>query len=461
MKHTIIKTFVLILALALTLSGCNLIAIDAKMQADEDIAKIEKQYAAEVAAYDGGTLTAGDIMGDFNDNYSEMYYFYAMYGISPSEEEVHMLIEDTMADRVRASVIDKHFDETNTLTDEELAAAEQTGEQNYNAMMNAALQQSTGKTEEDRQQEARVLLAAIGRSLESMKADAVRAAKVEKTEAALRDEVEEVTDEQLQAAYDQKVADDEETYTANPGAYGSAMTNGSEAYWVPDGYRTVKHILLIPEDSLMTAYTDAKSALQAKQDELHEYSHELEDANDDDVEGARTAEEIQADIDAANAELPELEAAVEAAAQACLDNVKDRSDAIYARLEAGEAFEDLMAEFGEDPGMQREPTMTTGYYVCSESANWQQEFTDGAMALGQVGDYSAEPVLSGSGVHIIEYASDVAGGAVALSTVHDALYAEELENLKDANRNDTINAWIEAVNPVYDVEAFEAALTEE
>ena len=42
MKATIAKVLVLALVLALTLSGCNLIEIDPKMQADEDIAKIDK-----------------------------------------------------------------------------------------------------------------------------------------------------------------------------------------------------------------------------------------------------------------------------------------------------------------------------------------------------------------------------------------------------------------------------------
>ena len=462
MKNTVLKTLVLVLALALTLTGCNLITVDYKMQADEDIAKIEEKYAAAVASYDGETITAGDVMGDFNDNYSQMYYFYAYYmGYEMTEEDVHSLMEETMADKVRANVIAKHFDEEFTLTDEELAEAEKTGEDNFEQMMASALEQAEGKTNEEKNEDARVLMAEIGRSLESMKADAVRAAKVKKMEATLRDAVEDVTDEQLQAAFEQKLADDEEKYTDNPGAFGTAMTNGTTAYWTPDGYRTVKHILVIPEESVLTAYTDAKSALEAKQSEADDFADELAAAKDDDAEGARSEEEIQADLDAANAELPELEAAVEAAAQACLDDVKAKTDEIYAKLDAGEAFEDVMAEFGEDPGMQNEPTSTTGYYVCKESTNWQQEFTDGAMALAQVGDYSAEPVVSGSGVHIIEYASDVAGGAATLDMVHDALYADELENLKDANRDDTINAWVEAANATYDVEAFEKVLTAE
>ena len=462
MKHTFAKLMLLTLALALALSGCNLIAIDPKMQADEEIAKIEKAYAAPVAVYGDHTITAGDAMGDFNDSYNEMYYFYAYYmGMEPSEEEVHSLINDALQAKVRSAIIEERFDAAYALTDEEIAEAEKTGAENFNQLHESALAQAEGKTEEEKRENARVLLAQVGRSEESVMADALRMAKVNKMGDLLRDEVTEVTDEQLMAAFEERVTADEEKYSANPGAFGAAMSNGTAAYWTPDGYRTVKHILLIPEESVLTAYSDASGALTAKESEITSLEDELVQARDDDAEGARPEAEIQADIDAANAELSALEAAKTEAAQACVANVQAKLDEVYAKLDAGEAFEDVMAAYGEDPGMQNEPTMTTGYYVCRESSNWQREFTEGAMALNQAGDYSAEPVVSGSGVHIIEFASDVAGGAADFDSVRDALCAEVLEDLKDAHRDDTINSWVEEANATYDAEAFEKALMAE
>lgn len=462
MKHTFAKLMLLMLALALVLSGCNLIGIDPKMQADEEIAKIAKNYAAPVAAYGDKTITAGEAMGDFNDNYNQMYYFYAYYmGMEMGEEDVHNLMNDTLQEKVRAAIIEEHFDEAYALSDEEIAEAEKTGEENFNMLNDSALEQAEGKTDEEKRENARVLLAQVGRSFESMKADALREAKVTKMGEILRDEVTEVAEDELKAAFDERVAADEESYTADPAAYGDAVTNGTATYWAPDGYRTVKHILLIPEESVLTAYTDAESALKAKNSEIEALEDEMAQAQDDDVEGARPAEEIQADVDAAKAELPTLEAAKKDAAQACVANVQAKLDEVYAKLDAGEAFEDVMAAYGEDPGMQNEPAKTTGYYVCRESTNWHQPFTDGAMALNQVGDYSAEPVVSGSGVHIIEYASDVAGGAADFESVREKLGEEVLEEMKDANRDDTINAWIEAANATYDVEAFEKVLAAE
>ena len=111
--------------------------------------------------------------------------------------------------------------------------------------------------------------------------------------------------------------------------------------------------------------------------------------------------------------------------------------------------------------MQTEPTMTSGYYVSSESQSWEVNFRDAAMALEQVGDYTTEPVVSGSGVHIIEYASDVAGGEVPLADVRDALYDETLEAAKDDHATETIDGWVEAADPQYDPDTFEAALSGE
>ena len=281
-------------------------------------------------------------------------------------------------------------------------------------------------------------------------------------EQSLRDAVTEVSDEDLQAAYDAKVAEQQESYTDGSSFESDMSGDSAIVCWMPEGYRTVKHILVIPEDELMSTYKTAVSDLSSAQSTLEGYQAELAALNDDDAtEGARTAEEIQADIDAAEASVASAQSAVETAAQACLDSVKDKTDEIYARLEAGEDFEALIAEYGEDPGMQNEPTSSRGYYVSAASTNWEVNFRDAAMALENVGDYTAEPVLSGSGVHIIRYESDVTAGPVALDEVREALYAETLTELQEANVTDTIEAWVAERNVSIDADAFEAAYTGE
>lgn len=458
MRARFAKVLGLLLVLALTLSGCNLIEVDAKMQADEDIAKLDKLFAKVVATYDGGEVTADEVMGEFTTSYNESLYMYQYFGYSMTEDQVHGIMENAIREHVRDQIVAAHFDEGETLTEEELADVETHAQEQYDAMLESAMSSAEGKDDAAKEANAQVLLKQVGMLYDSIYANELRGAKVEKLEQSLRDAVTEVSEEDLQAAYDAKVAEDEETYT-DGSSFESAMTGDSDIVcWVPDGYRTVKHILVMPADDLKTAYTDAASELRDAQSALDTLQAELDALNDDDAtEEQRSQEEIEADIAAAEETLAEKQSALDAAARACLNNVKETTDEIYAKLEAGEDFADLIAEYGEDPGMQNEPTSSRGYYVSANSTNWETNFRDAAMALEKVGDYTLEPVVSGSGVHIIRYESDVTGGPVALDEVRDALYEQTLTEKQEANCSDTIDAWVEAANLSIDVEAFEAA----
>ena len=463
MKAGFAKVLGLALALALALSGCNLIEVDAKMQADEDIAKVDKAYSAVAASYDGGEVTIGEAMGDFNSSYNQtnyMYYYY--FGYQMTESDVRTLAEDVLKQHVRAEIVAAKFDEANSLDDEELEQVASDAQSYYESAKASALESVEGKNDAEREERARVLLRQTGMDYDSYYANLLISAKEDKMEELLRGEIAELSDEELQAAYDAKVAEQEASYT-DGSSFESAMT-GDDAIvcWRPDGYRTVKHILLIPGDEIKSAYTDAVSALEDAQSDLDTLAAELEAANDGEIEeGERSAEEVQAEIDAIEATVPSLETAVKAAEQACLDDVKASTDEIYEKLEAGESFEDLIAEYGEDPGMQNEPTATRGYYVSAASTNWESNFRDAAMALNQVGEYTAEPVVSGSGVHIIQYTADVLGGEVDLDEVRDALYAEALEDAQNQHCEDTITAWVDGANVSYNVDAFMAVFTEE
>jgi len=224
---------------------------------------------------------------------------------------------------------------------------------------------------------------------------------------------------------------------------------------MPEGYRTVKHILVIPEDEVMEAVNTARDAYDEAELNIADLEEELANVNDDDAEDTdeekRTAEEIQADIDKAYAELPALKTAVEEAEAACLASEQDKLDEIYTALEAGEDFNDLIAAYGEDPGMQQEPTMSRGYYVSADSEAWDPSFTAGAMLLENVGDVSETPVVGMSGLHIIRYESDVPAGAVAFEDAHDAVYNELLETERDNHASELLLGWTEALNAEYDV----------
>ena len=457
------KVLALVMMLALVLSGCNLIEIDAKMQADEDIAKINERYSKVVASYDGGEITAGEVMGDFNNYYNEMAYMYYYYfGYDVTQEDIDMIMEDTLTERVRAEVVSAKFDENYTLTEEEIASMEEEVQLTYDENLASAIESAEGDRDDQKQEYARVILREYGMDYDSIYNSALLNTKTTRMEEILREEISDVTEEELRAVYEEKVTEQMDYYT-DGSSLESAMSGTDEIVcWMPEGYRTVKHILVTPDETTATAYSSALSNLADAQSELEMLQDELIAANDDDLaEGERTPEEIQTEIDALNAGMGDLQLAATTGEQLMLLSVSDTTDEIYARLQAGEDFEALIAEYGQDPGMQNEPTMSRGYYVSEASVQWEENFRDAAMQLANVGDYTTRPVASGSGVHIIQYTADVPAGEVAFETVREDLRAEALESARDAHAEETIAAWVEAVNASYDVAAFESTFTVE
>lgn len=458
MKHSLARLTGLLIVLMLALSGCNLIAVDPIMQIDEDLAALQKDYSAVVATYEGGEVTKEDVIANFLYQYSYYSYMYSYLGGSMDSQTLESIKQSTVETAVQNAAIAKQFDELGlTLDEDKLAEVQELADETYQQAYDTYYANTDGDTEEVRAKQTEYALYADGYTKDQIYAMSLDQAKYEAVEEKVFSEITEVTEEELNAAYEEKVAADEETYADAPGSFESAMTGESPAYWMPEGYRTVKHILLIPEEDVLNAMKDAQTALNDAQSKLTELEDELAALNDEDAEDTaeseeepRSAEEIQADIDQAQAEIEPLTADLEAAEAACVANVQDKVDEIYAKIEAGEDFNALIEEYGEDPGMENEPTKTRGYYVCADSTNWDENFTRGAMLLEKVGDISETPVVGSSGIHIIRYESDVTPGAVPLDEVRDALTEATLETKRLDHFNAELTAWVEALNPQYD-----------
>ena len=153
-----------------------------------------------------------------------------------------------------------------------------------------------------------------------------------------------------------------------------------------------------------------------------------------------------------NLTLPELEAKrteltkqLDTLKAATLAKLQPKIDEIQVKINAGEDFEKLIEQYGEDDGMKTEPTKTNGYYVSATSQMWDDAFTTAAMALAKVGDVSS-PVLGQSGVHIIKYIGDVAPGAVPLETVKEEIKAQALEQAKNDLYDTTVSKWVSEAN---------------
>ena len=170
-----------------------------------------------------------------------------------------------------------------------------------------------------------------------------------------------VSDEDVQAYYDEQLAYYQERYAEDAANYfddySSYITNGGlQPLVVPEGYNYYKHILIL-----------------------------------DPEEGE------EKDVDAIVAE-------------------------VYAKIQAGEDFDALIEEYGEDPGMKNEPYKTEGYILSEANASdYYEEFSAAALALEKEGDVTPEAVQSSKGKHIIKKLGPVEAKTLSLDEVKDAV----------------------------------------
>ncbi len=260
-----------------------------------------------------------------------------------------------------------------------------------------------------------------------------------------------ISEEEVQAAYDEYVAADEANYTSSAYSFETAFTNGTTIYYTPEGYRNVKHILFRFDDDQAARYEELDSLLvdleaeqiAAAEAEAATPAPEATEAAETDAAETATAEpethrlasEIEADIAAAEAELEALYAELLPEAEAAIE-----------RFNNGEDIEALIEELNDDTGMP-----DTGYAV-SETAEvssqaWDPAFTEGALSIEEVGGLS-EPVYGSYGIHLIYYVGDLTAGATPLEDVHDTVESLTLQNKIEQTYTDQINAWKEELNLV-------------
>jgi len=165
-----------------------------------------------------------------------------------------------------------------------------------------------------------------------------------------------VTEDEAREYYGLQV-DNQKLMLDNMVTYEMAVAMGNTLYVFPEGTKAVKQILIaIPED---------------KQTAIATYR---EGGNDEEADKILNEE---------------------------LAKIKSKADEVLAKVKAGDDFDALIDEYGEDPGMTQEPAMTKGYYVYPDDTNYVKSFVDGSIALQKVGDNS-DLVASDYGYHIIK-----------------------------------------------------------
>ena len=181
-----------------------------------------------------------------------------------------------------------------------------------------------------------------------------------------------LSDAEASEYYEQQyVAACRERYEGNiPLFEQEVLVGGGISYYVPQGYRRIKHIVM----ALPQEMADRLSALKSGSSALSQ---------------------------------GERQALVDAACEA----MKPKTDAIYQALQSGESFESQMRLYSYDTAVAPEDA---GYLLHADSVLWDESFLEAALALEQPGDVS-EPVVTAAGIHIILYAGDEPAGPLALT----------------------------------------------
>lgn len=446
------KKYSRLLALLLTLALCAVPVLGAFAEAAATDAPTETAEATAtadpnevMATVNGVSITRSTV----ENIASNLMSSYSQYGYDTTDASLVTMINQYAMDYaiqlelMSEKAVEWGFDQ---FTDEEKAQMEADNTTQWNSIVDQYVTNygglATDATDEDKAAARLNILATLesmGYTEAVLLENTMESAKYDKVQAEMVKGAE-VTDEEIQAAFDEKVKSDEASYKDDVGTY-EYMTQyyGQTSYYVPEGYRGVTHILLEVDDTLLSNYQTLNAKLEEQEDEADKEAEGTGEAEATDEAAAETvdpAATTDATEPTATPDVPVTQEEVDAARDAIIASVQPTIDEINQKLAQGVPFADLVAEYGTDPGMQSDPAKTDGYSVHMDSVVWDPAFVTAAFTLQNIGDVS-EPTVGSYGVHIVCYVRDVPSGAVELT---DEIKSSLRDELISSKENDLFNA---------------------
>ena len=370
-----------------------------------------------VAEWDGGQLLLSEVIGPYNERITTESLYFGDSTAATAEDVLSEVLQELVAERICRRKAEELGVTELTAEDEAVITAQ--AQEEFDSYIDdyRSIVDTTGMTRED----ARAAVAAVVEQETGVTQDGI-AAEIRgsywmiKLMNAVTPDVD-VTDEEIQARYDELLARQTEEFEAYPEDYEFSMTDGSVVVYNRSGYRYVKQIMLTFDDPQVAE----------KVQDLYE---EL------------------VNLQAAGADMSEL-TAVQEQLDALYTDLDAEAEPILEEVNAGADFDGLIEKYGEDPAMTTEPLRTTGYPVSASSSTlYAQEFIDASMTLEAVGNVSGV-IHTISGAHIIKYVGNVTPGPVPLEDVRDAI-AEALLTEKRENAFTDLEAqWIADAGVVY------------
>ncbi|MDD3410958.1 MAG: peptidylprolyl isomerase [Eubacteriales bacterium] len=442
MRKRVFLAVLMVAAIALTTS-CGLI---------EKNEEVDQQTVIIDVA--GKQFTKAEVQQAVASTLSYQSYLYSMYGMNfdaTSADTISAAQDNAISTLVQSAVLEKKEAEygVDQFTDEELATLQQTVDSNYQTYMDSVKTNYFADTELTGDELDKAIEAKMTELGYSTKDDMLTSEKSSSAYDKLKAEIVKdvaVTDDEIQTEYDSKLAAAQASYASNLSQYGTDAQNGTTIYYRPAGYRYVKNLLRTLSEEDSKAISDLNTQITDKQSQLDTANTSLaalpEDAATDTEEQAKDREALTASVTTLTAELADLQSQLDSKTEAAYAALQPTIDEILAKIAAGEDFDKLIEEYGQDTGTANHPD---GYLVCAGDTAYVAPFTEAAMALEKIGDVSPA-TRSTYGVHILKYVSDVTEGAVALDEVKDALSASLLTTKQDSLFNTTLEQWVTEAN---------------
>lgn len=411
MKIKRITAVVLILSvLTLAFGAWGVIASVKNAELRERIALLESNtgqqtvstsgYASEEAAaeFNGGVVTVGEALEEYNEraSYYEMFGFdEADYADATKQDVLESLAEDKIL-RLKAQELGLY-----DISEEDHAALEAQMQAEFDDEVEyyMAYRYDESKTEDEIREETIAYLAENGITLETY----VSSAEQDYWREKLYDYVTSnasVSDEDLYAFYEERVAADEASYQADFSQYEMDMTFGRTIAWHPEGIRRVEVVHIPFNEDQQVIYNDIQASL------------------------ADGDSERLSDVDALYQQL------------------LPTAESMLLRAQQGEDFALLNAETGDSYYPE------SGVYVSAQSSMYTDDFRNAAMSLAYIGDISGL-IYTDTGIAIIKYAGDVTPGAVAFEEIRDQLAEAYTEEIKLSVYNTQVFKWVQEADVQY------------
>ena len=392
---------VLCLVLALALCGAMAFAeedgdLQAQLDAaNERIAELEAQvelyqpyYDAQVIVeYDGGVVFLDDILEQYAGVDSQ---FSSYYGVSLADYGYDTVYKQLIAETLlQNAVLEAKATELglDQLDDETMAGLTEEAAANFESYITSVWDYfaSDDLTDEEIREECITNLEAMGYTEDALLESLIDNYVSEQLYNYITADVT-VTEEDIQAAFDELVAEQEASF-ADDSTYNTSRNNGDTIVWNPEGYRMVRHVLIKFTDDQATRYSELQDTLDTLNEELEalqtaaeEAAAATDEATDESTTEATDETAPEATAEATDettgetAEATEAPARTEEEINAEIADVEAELTALYEELlptaqevidafNSGTSFSDLIDQYNEDPGMENEPTATNGYAV--------------------------------------------------------------------------------------------------